>query len=287
MTEIATHLKGLVRFHCNAAKSPTPISGLTLFRSDRRSQPVRSLYTPRICVVLQGRKQIDVEKSKITIEPGQFLVIGLDLPVSASVVTATPAEPHLALTIDLEPAIIAELALTAVDTPSTDQLRGAAIAKLNPDLLEAIERLVRLLDRPADIPVLAPLLQREIFYRLLHSELGDMLRQYGTTGSKLNRISAAAAWIKQNFEKPLEVANLAEHAGMSVTSFHRAFKAATHMSPLQFRSRLRLHEARRRLSLGEQHIGTIAFDVGYRSQSQFNREYRKMFGNAPGQDHSV
>jgi AraC-like DNA-binding protein len=291
MDEIERRLKSLVQFHCKGAKWPSPIAGLTLFRSDAPFGPVRSLYDPRLCIVLQGRKRIQIEETVIEIGPGDCLAVVLDLPVSAGVTLASLTEPHLSLTFDLDAAAISELTPAAgVGGSSQERGRadtdpGVATCRMTGDLLEPVERLVRLLDRPSDIPTLAPLLQREILYRLLQSEFGPMLRDYVAGGSKLSRIAAVTSFIRQNFEQPLEIADLAAMAKMSPTSFHRAFKAATHMSPLQFRARLRLHEARRRLSLAsDAHIGRIAFDVGYRSQSQFNREYRKLFGGAPGQD---
>lgn len=284
MDEATRRLKELVQFHCKGAKWASPIPGLTLFRSDHPTRPVRSLYDPRICIVLQGRKQIEIGQTTITIEPGAYLAVVLDLPVSASITAASRVEPHLAITLDLEPVAIAELDLAQRKEPQSERFRGAATALLSEDLLEPVERLVRLLDRPADIVTLAPLIQHEILYRLLQGELAGLLRQYASDGSRLSRIVKVSSWIRKNFDEPVEIEHLATMAGMSVTAFHRAFKSATHMSPLQYRSRLRLHEARRRLLLGEAHIGKIAFDVGYNSQSQFNREYRKMFDVAPGDE---
>jgi AraC-like DNA-binding protein len=290
MDDTQRRLKSLVQFHCKGNKWPSPIAGLTLFRSDLPFGPVRSLYDPRLCIVLQGRKRIEIEDTVIDIEPGHCLTVVLDLPVSASVVEARPAEPHLSLTIDLDPAAIADMVhatkVTGCKNPAiaAETGTGLATAITSDDLLEPVERLLRLLDRPADIATLAPLMQREILYRLLQGAFGPMLRELAASGSRLGRIAAATAFIRQNFDRQIEVAELATMARMSITNFHRAFKAATHMSPLQFRARLRLNEARRRLSLGETHIGRIAFDVGYRSQSQFNREYRKLFGEAPGRE---
>lgn len=292
--EADRRLKSILLFHCAGAKWHSPIPGVTLFRSDQPFGPVRSLYDPRLCIVLQGKKRLRIEDRVIDIEPGHCLTVLLDLPVSASVVEASPAEPHLSLTIDLDPAAIAEL-LPATEPGSGGQRQiseagmtsGIATATMTAELMEPVERLLRLLDHPKDIPTLAPLLQREILYRLLQSVFGQMLREYVTGGSRLSRISAATSFIRKNFDQPLEISDLARMAKMSVTSFHRAFKAATHMSPLQFRTRLRLNEARRRLSLGETHIGRVAFDVGYASQSQFNREYRKLFGEAPGSPRNI
>ncbi|AYG69934.1 MULTISPECIES: AraC family transcriptional regulator [unclassified Rhizobium] len=274
----------LMRFHCTVPKQKTPIPGLTLFRSDAPTEPVRSLYDPRLCVVLQGRKELILEREHIEIGPSDYLVVVLDLPVTARVAEANPHRPHYAITLDLDPAIIAELVADKSERRSATKTKGAAIAGLTADILEPLERLVRLLDRPKDIETLAPLVQRELFYRLIQGGLGDMVVESGLGSSNLSRIARTTAWIKANFDQPVDVATLADIAGMSQTSYYRAFKAATAMSPLQFRTRLRLHEARRRLQLGIDKIGSIAFAVGYENQSQFNREYRKLFGRSPGAD---
>ncbi|MDK4718498.1 AraC family transcriptional regulator [Rhizobium sp. CNPSo 3968] len=274
----------LMRFHCTAPKQKTPVPGLTLFRNEAPTEPVRSLYDPRLCVVLQGRKELILDRQHIEIGPRDYLVVVLDLPVTARVAEASPGHPHYAITLDLDPAIIAELVAGKREPRSAAKTKGAAIAGLTADILEPLERLVRLLDRPMDIETLAPLMQRELFYRLIQGSLGDMVIESGIGNSRLSRIARTTAWLKANFDQPVDVATLADIAGMSQTSYYRAFKAATAMSPLQFRARLRLHEARRRLQLGVEKIGSVAFAVGYENQSQFNREYRKLFGRPPGAD---
>ncbi|NLS17582.1 AraC family transcriptional regulator [Rhizobium sp. P40RR-XXII] len=274
----------LMHFHCTAPKQKTLVPGLTLFRSDAPTEPVRSLYDPRLCVVLQGRKELILDRQRIEIGLSDYLVVVLDLPVTARIVEASPGQPHYAITLDLDPAIIAELVADKKELRSVAKTKGAAIAGLTLDILEPLERLVRLLDRPTDIETLAPLVRRELFYKLVQGSLGDMVVESGIGGSRLSRIARTTAWIKANFDQPVDIATLADIAGMSQTSYYRAFKAATTMSPLQFRTRLRLHEARRRLQLGVDKIGSIAFAVGYENQSQFNREYRKLFGRPPGVD---
>ena len=284
MEAIRRSLIELMRFHCSAPKQKTPVPGLTLFRNEAPTEPVRSLYDPRLCVVLQGRKELILDRQHIEIGPRDYLVVVLDLPVTARVAEASPGHPHYAITLDLDPAIIAELVAGKREPRSAAKTKGAAIAGLTADILEPLERLVRLLDRPMDIETLAPLMQRELFYRLIQGSLGDMVIESGIGNSRLSRIARTTAWLKANFDQPVDVATLADIAGMSQTSYYRAFKAATAMSPLQFRARLRLHEARRRLQLGVEKIGSVAFAVGYENQSQFNREYRKLFGRPPGAD---
>jgi AraC-like DNA-binding protein len=277
-------LVDLVNFHCRSDKMPTAVPGLTLYRSSQPTKPVRSLYDPRICIVLQGRKQVLIDRRRVEIGPDDYLVVIVDLPVSANVIEAQPSKPHLSLTIDLDPKMVAEAASHGIDEIPLSGKNSVDTTLLTTDILEPVERLVRLLDRPEDIQTLSPLIHKELLYRLLQGELGTMVGQLGTAGSRLSRIAKAAAWISANFRQSLSVADLAADAGMSITSFHRNFKAATSFSPLQFRNRLRLHEARRQLLLGQAKIGTIAFDVGYENQSQFNREYRKMFGMSPRAD---
>ncbi|MFK0164792.1 AraC family transcriptional regulator N-terminal domain-containing protein [Rhizobium sp. NPDC090279] len=274
----------LLQFHCRGSRTPTLVPGLTLFRSNQVTKPVRSFYDPRLCIVLQGRKQILVGHRRVEIGPEHYLVVVIDVPVSANVVEAEPSRPHLSLTIDLDAKMVAEAIVEGVAEIPLGGKSSVDTATLTVDILEPVERLVRLLDRPGDIKTLAPLIHKELYYRLLQGELGAMVGQLGTAGSRLARIAGATAWISTNFRKSLKIEELASEAGMSVTSFHRNFKAATSFSPLQFRTRLRLHEARRQIMLKQAKIGTIAFDVGYENQSQFNREYKMMFGVSPRED---
>jgi len=275
----------LVRFHCKSHKEKTAIPGLTLFRSEMPTEAVRSLYDPRLCIVLQGRKEIIIDRSRIAVGPEDYLVVVLDIPVSARVSEATALSPHYAVTLDLDPEIIAEIvASNAVQRSPTATTMGAATSAVTADILEPLERLTRLLDRPEDIKTLSPLIHREVIYRLVQGNLGNMVAESATASSRLARITRTTVWIKANFDKTVSIAALAEMAGMSQTSYHRAFKAATAMSPMQYRTRLRLHEARRRLQLGADKIGAVAYAVGYESQSQFNREYRKLFGKSPKSD---
>lgn len=285
MEDAKRRLIELVRFHCKSPKEKTAIPGLTFFRSEMPTEAFRSLYDPRLCVVLQGRKEIIIDRSRIAVGPEDYLVVVLDIPVSARVSEATAPSPHYAITLDLDPEIIAEIvANDAGQRSPTVTTTGAATSAITADILEPLERLARLLDRPEDIKTLAPLIRREVIYRLAQGSLGHMLAASATASSRLARITRTAAWIKANFNSAASIAALAEMAGMSETSYHRAFKAATAMSPLQYRTRLRLHEARRQLQLGADKIGAVAYAVGYESQSQFNREYRKLFGKSPKSD---
>lgn len=278
-------IQDLIGRHCRAPRQATAVPGLTLFRLEAPTQPVRSLYDPRLCIVLRGRKRVALGDRTFEIGPGELLIVTVDLPVSASVIEASPDQPHLALTLDLGRAQIADLLLRmSPDPPSSDPSAGLALGSPSDDLLDPVARLVGLLDRPGDIEVIAPIVEREIHYRLLQGEHGSLLRQFATAGTHLSRVARAIAWIRAHYAEPMTIELLAGEAGMSTTSLHRHFKAVTMMTPLQYRTRIRLQEARRRLLVEGRDAGAIGFDVGYDSASQFSREYRRMFGRPPSAD---
>ncbi len=276
-------IRDLIDRHCRAARQDTPVTGLRLYRAEGPSPQVSTLYRPTLCLVAQGRKQVVLGDLLYEFDLSKYLIVTVDLPVTGCVVEASRARPYLGLSLDLDPGRVAELLLG--DAPPTPDSQGAiAVTPLGADLLDPMTRLLRLLDRPEDVPVLAPLIEREIHYRLLQGEQGVLLRQAATAGSFLSRIGQAADWIRLHYAEPVSVEALAEQAGMSVTSFHRHFKAITTMSPVQYRTRIRLQEARRLMIVDGQTAGAIGFDVGYESQSQFSREYRRMFGVPPAAD---
>jgi len=272
--------------HCHARRQATIVPGLTLFRVHEPTPPVRSLYDPRLCVVVQGRKQVLLGDRTYDIGADEYLIATADLPVTARATKASAAAPHLAITLDLDRARMTELLLAMPEAPSSSAgpSSGLAVARHTDDLLEAVARLTALLDRPGDIAVMAPLVEREIHYRLLQGEWGALLAQFATAGTHLSQIGQVTDWIKSHYAKPMSVEDLARRAGMSAASLHRHFKAVTAMSPLQYRTRIRLEEARRRLLVEGRDAGAIGFDVGYESSSQFSREYRKLFGVPPATD---
>ncbi len=276
----------LVARHCHAAQHDTPVPGLTLFRADARGPQVNTMYRPTLCVVAQGRKQVVLGERLFEYDASHYMVVTVDLPVTGCIVEADERRPYLALSIDLDPLCVADLLLAqpppaaAVDRPDT----AMATSPLGHDLLDPVARLLRLLDRPGDAAVLAPLIRRELHYRLLQGEQGGLLRQAAVAGSHLAQIGRTADWIRAHFAEPLEVKVLARQAGMSVTSFHRHFKSVTMMSPLQYRTRIRLQEARRLMLMNIGDAGRIGFGVGYESPSQFSRDYRRMFGMPPAAD---
>lgn len=270
----------LIRQHCRARRQGTALPGLTLFRVDEPIPGVATIYRPTLCLVAQGRKHVVLGRRVFHYDPSKYLIVTVDLPVTGCIVEASLARPYLGLTFDLDPTYIADLLLEqaagAADPPTSRS--ALAVGELSDDLLDATVRLLRLLDSPNDIAALAPLIGRELHYRLLKSDQGFLLRQVATAGSHVSQIGRAADWIRSHYATPVSIETLADRCGMSVTSFHRHFKAVTSLSPLQYRTQIRLQEARRRLLIEGLDAGSIGFEVGYESPSQFSRDYRRMFG---------
>ena len=274
-------LRTLITRHCHDLYTTTILPWLILSRSSVATGPVAAIYHPLLCVVARGRKRIFLGEEVFDYDPATYLVTSVDLPVTGQVIEA----PSLGLTLALDPRLLAALLL---DMPSTVGTGGVAKAMevnaLEADLLDPILRLLRLLDQPQDIPVLAPLIRREIHYRLLLGARGAMLRQLARPASQLSQIGRSIHAIRGRYEQPIRIAELAELAGMSAPSFHRHFRAVTAMSPLQFQKRLRLQEARRRLLSESTAAAGVGFEVGYASASQFSREYRRFFGVPPSRE---
>jgi AraC-like DNA-binding protein len=271
----------LISQHCHRDITPTAVPRLTLFRSGATTALSPAMCNRLLCVLARGRKRIYLGHEEFRYDPNSYLVASLDLPVSGQVIEA----PCLGVTLGLDPATLASLLL---EMPSSIKERAAskamAVNPLEDDLLDPLLRLLRLLDRPADIPVMAPLIEREILYRLLCGPRGEMLRQLALPSSQLSQISRAIKLIHERYDQSIRIDELARTASMSATSFHRHFRAATAMSPLQFQKRIRLQEARRILLSQKVDAARVSFDVGYESASQFTREYHRMFGAPPGRD---
>ncbi len=271
----------LIDRHCRGAVTPTALPRVMLSRSSAATELSAAIYYPLLCVVARGRKRILLGAQEFFYDRECYLVASADLPVSGQVIEA----PCLGLTLALEPATIAALLL---EMPPTGDGRAAAKAMaVNPleaDLLDPLVRLLRLLDRPREIPVLASVIEKEILYRLLCGPCGATLRQMVVPGSRLSQVSRAIHLIRRRYQDKIRIEELARAAGMSATSFHRHFRAVTAMSPLQFQKRVRLQEARRRLLSYEANASRVSFDVGYESASQFSREYRRLFGTPPARD---
>ncbi|MCA9061134.1 MAG: AraC family transcriptional regulator [Planctomycetaceae bacterium] len=243
------------------------------------------VYDPCLCIIAQGAKEVLLSEESYHMAAGQFLLVSVDLPVDARVLNASTAKPYIGLRISLEASVVGELLAegTSVSSPAPSE-RGLAVTDASPQLLDAVNRLVALLDTPGDIRPLAPLILREITHRVLTGPQGLRLRQIALAGTPSYRIARAVRWLKDHFADPLRVESLAEQVGLSASSFHLHFKNVTAMTPLQYQKRMRLQEARR-LMLGERlDASEAAFRVGYESPSQFSREYRRMFGAPPRQD---
>ncbi len=264
----------------------TPIKSLTLIRSEQLIEKSSYIQEPSVCFIAQGAKEVMLGNQKFCYDRNHFLIASVDLPVTARLTKASRSEPYLGLVLRLDQQDIAQL-LIDQDFPKLARLQdncGMAVSSVSEQLLNSFERLIELLNEPESIPILAPLLQREITYRLLISEQGALLRQIALAGSRSNQISRAIAWLKSNYSKVLRIEDLASLSGMSTSTFHHHFRSLTAMSPLQYQKWLRLHEARRLMLTERQDAATASFQVGYESPSQFSREYSRLFGAPPLRD---
>ena len=266
--------------------TPTGIPGLRLYRRSEPSPCVSAAYQPSLVVFAQGQKRINVGKTIHLCDDYNFLLTSVDLPVISQVVRASKDQPILGLILDLEMPTIREI-LSQHEFHLGQQsgdARAMAVGTSSAELLDACIRLVRLLDRPDEIPFLAPLIQREIIFRLLRSPQGKHLRAIATLGEQTHRTAKAVEWLRMNYAKPLRVEELASMARMGVSTLHHQFRSLTAMSPLQYQKQLRLHVARERMLNQGLAAASAAFEVGYESASQFNREYSRFFGQPPMRD---
>ncbi|MEU4679853.1 AraC family transcriptional regulator [Micromonospora sp. NPDC023737] len=266
----------------------TAIDGVRICRADHTVLPGSSMSGTVLAVVAQGTKRLAVGDHVYEYGPGQYLVASVDLPVTGQFVDAVPGHPALAFGMTLDPAAIAELLLQAGpgDLPrAAGAVRpGIAVTEAPDELLDAIVRLLRLLDRPADRRVLVPLAKREILWRLMTGEQGDIVRQIGLADSSLAHVRRAVQWIRENYNRPFRVEEVARLSGMSVPAFHRNFQAVTGMAPIQFQKKLRLQAARLLLASRPHDVTGVGHRVGYDNPSQFSREYRRQFGAPPSVD---
>ena len=263
-----------------------PLKGLYLNRLSSPKEPLHSVYDAVFCVIAQGSKELFLNNERYLFDPSHYLLVTAELPLVGHVVEASKEWPYLSLRLKLDPTLVSSVMVEAGDIASetpTD-VRAITVSPLDADLLDAAVRLARLLDSPNEAPFLAPLITREIVYRLWMGEQRDRLRYIATGGSYTSHISRAIDRLQKDFDQPLRIDSIAREFGMSVSGFHHHFKAITAMSPLQFQKRLRLQEARR-LMLGEGFdASSAAFRVGYHDASHFNREYKSLFGLPPVRD---
>lgn len=279
-------LRDLIGRHVVGRRTPTAVPGLMLFRSEGRSVPLNCIYRSRLYLIVQGRKRVELGTHAFTYDDSHYLITTVDLPVSSAVIEASPHRPYLALSIDFDPAVLADLLLSVPvgGDGGAGEEAGLAVASLDEALLDSVRRLVALLDTPGDIPVLAPLVRQEIYYRLLTGPLGVRLRAIAVADSHLTRIARVMAWMRTHYAEEFGIDDLARLAGMSAPSLFRHFKAVALMSPMQYRTCIRLQEARRRLVADGDDAAEAGFAVGYDSPSQFSRDYRRMFGMPPARD---
>ncbi len=266
----------------------TEIPRVHTLRSTQPTEPIHILHQPAVCFVAQGRKQTLLADEVYFYEPPQFLIVSVDLPIVGQVVEASEDRPYLCLRLDLDPAVISEV-ITEVPPSalrSAAPARGIDISTAPAELLDAVVRLVSLLDseRDSDRKVLAPLIEREILYRLLMGDQAVRLQQIAYAESKLSQIGKAVAMIKSNYSRLIRVDDVAAHVNMSVSSFHQHFRTVTSMSPLQYQKQIRLQEARKLMLAKSLDAATAGFMVGYESPSQFSREYSRLFGLSPRRD---
>ncbi len=267
----------------------TEISGLSLVRWASVTPPTSYTHNPSICLIAQGKKRVLLGEESYVYDASHFLVSSVDLPIIANIMDATPDSPYLGVIMELDLQVISELIAESEDLFSNDgqTQKGIAVGLLSESLLDAFVRLLRLLDERDNIKILAPIIQREILYRLLITEQGILLHQIVKAESRSYQISKAIEWLRKYFFKPFNVGELATYSGMSLSAFYTHFRLVTAMTPLQFQKKLRLNEARR-LMLNENLDATAtAFKVGYESPSQFSREYRRFFGESPLKDIKV
>jgi AraC-like DNA-binding protein len=264
----------------------TDIPGLTLHRRIAQTAPCSMTYEPGVTVIAQGRKRVDLGGTSFMYGEGQYLLTSVDLPIVSQIVEASAEAPCLALSMKLEMPVIRELLSREemhVDESPSDS-PAMATGEATVEFLSACCRLVDLLDTPQDIPFLSGMIQREIIYRILRGPEGTRLRAIATLGDQSHRTAKAIAWIRANYAKPLRVEELAQIAGMGLSTLHHHFRALTAMSPLQYQKQIRLQAARGRMLVDGLDAASAAFEVGYESASQFNREYSRLFGQPPMRD---
>jgi AraC-like DNA-binding protein len=264
----------------------TGVPGLRLYRRSEPSPCASAAYEPSLIVFLQGKKRINVGKTMYICDGSNFLLTSIDLPVVSQVIEATREKPILSFILKLEMSAVREI-LSQQEFHQREEsadARAMAVGVSSLELLDACSRLVDLLHAPQDIPFLGSLIQREIVYRLLRSPQGKHLRAIATLGEQSHRTAKAVEWLRMNYAKPLRVEDLASMARMGVSTLHHQFRSLTAMSPLQYQKQLRLHVARERMLIEGLDAASAAFEVGYESASQFNREYSRFFGQPPMRD---
>lgn len=266
-------------------RTETGIPRVAMVQGEIPEHLLAAVYEPMINLILQGSKSMTIADRTLSYDPATYFVMSIELPAVGQVHPASSGEPYLAVSLTLDPTVLATL---LADLPKPighyDKEAGFSVAAVTPDLMDAWVRLLRLMGRPEDIAALAPAYEREILYRVLQGPHGWMLRDIAVPDSAMARVSLAIQYIRRDFAKPIRVETLAQHAAMSVSAFHRHFKAVTALSPLQYQKRVRLLQARTLLVANAKSVTRAAFEVGYESATQFSRDYARVFGLPPSRD---
>ena len=269
-------------------RTETGIPRVAMVQGEIPEHALAAVYDPMINLILQGGKSMTVGDRTLHYDPATYFIMTVDLPAVGQVHAAADGSPYLAVSLTLDPAIISTL-LHDLPVDSSTAAAGAdtssfSVASMTPGMMDAWVRMLGLMERPEDIPALAPAYEREILYRALQGPQGGVLRAVATPESTLARLRKAIQWIRENYAQPLRIAALADQAAMSESAFHRNFKTATALSPLQYQKQLRLLQARQLLTAHGKSVTAAALDVGYESATQFSREYARAFGLPPSQD---
>jgi AraC-like DNA-binding protein len=281
MTEVLAELLDIAARHACGRRTKTAIPRVAISRSQDPTPPVAALCEPAALFVLQGAKSVLIGDRTLRYDPASYYVYTVETPAVGQLIEASAACPYLAIGFALDTEVIAEL---IVDPAASAATEGCATCPVNDELLDVWRRMMRLLDRPAEIAVFAPSIEREILFRLLQGPQGEKLRQLAVSTSRLSQIRRAVAWIRAHFREPIRVEQLAALANMSNAAFYRHFKGATGFSPIQYQKQIRLLEARQLLVSHAGNAARVAFAVGYESVSQFSREYARQFGLPPARD---
>jgi len=286
-TDNAKNLLDMAMKYCSReGNHSTPLPELKVVRRDQTSEAVPGMYAALVCLVLQGEKKVWSGRKVFRYNPENYLVSCVDVPAIFQVTKASPQQPYVGLTLELQPSIVYEILHESpvLELKEDDSEGGFFVEQVTTELAGAFSRLMKSMENKNDLKILSPSIVREIHYRLMNSRYGMRIRQLGVAGSKTQRIGKVVEHLQKDYAMPLKVTDLAQMANMSPSAFHLHFRQVTNMSPLQYQKQIRLQEARRLLSVDAVDAASVAFKVGYESPSQFSREYRRLFGQPPMRD---
>lgn len=269
-----------------AGEYPAPFGCAVLHRVHTTMNTRPAVLKPVVVVIAQGQKCVRTEQDEYTYGESSYFIVGVDIPTTCAMKEPSPENPFLSMVLDLDRGLIAQIAAEVPPTPGGQDAasRGAMVADLDSDLIDAFLRLVELVERPEQATMLAPLIIKEIHYRLMSGPYGSQLRAINTFGTPSNQISQAVGWLRDNYKQPLQVDELARHVSMGTSTFHKRFKEITTLSPLQYQKRLRLEEAQRLMLTQDYDASRACVAVGYENLAQFNREYKRLYGEPPRRD---